>query len=184
MKTRMIGALVVAVAMAVLATGASAAKPKLWLTELMGFGRVGPGTGATVRFSLEGTCPFSQKATLASNGKPSDKLSPTPGEHLEECVGGKIAGGISGVAMAAAPGGLEAMTVKSKLEVFVAPWCIYGLPKTIALAPSNTTSAETTVTSALEAPASHGSCPASVTDHLEVSVIDPANGVPFYVEVE
>lgn len=184
MRTRTLGGLfVVLVVLGAFATGAAATKPTLWLNRITSE-RAAPGTAVSVIVGVENNCFLAQGASLASNGKASDKLSfAPPSEQGLECGGGeKLAGSVKGVAMT--PSGVDqaVITLKSKLHEAVAPWCVYALPTTIALQPEELTFAEATVSATLEAHVSHGACAPTHSVYVTVMVEDTENGYPFIAE--
>src|SRR4051794_2636542 len=184
MRTRTLGGLfVVLVVLGAFATGAAATKPRLWLKRITGE-RAAPGTAALFVVGIEQNCFLSQGgASLASNGKASDKLSfAPPSEQVEECGSEKLAGSVKGVAMT--PSGVDeaVITLKSKLHELVAPWCACALPKTITLLPEKLTFAEATVSAPLEAHVSHGPCTPTRAVYVAGQIEDTENAYPFIAE--
>ncbi|HEX3910453.1 MAG TPA: hypothetical protein VHW67_07115 [Solirubrobacteraceae bacterium] len=174
-------ATVVLLALGGLATGASAAKPVLWLKQFT-MERAAPGTPAYAAIDLGDGCSSSQGATLAGNGRPSDEVTVTPTTAIEECEGGKLASSISSVVLKAVGSEEVTITAKSVVHVLADPWCVYALPKTISLTASAVTAAEGTVTGALDKPASFGSCPSSRTMNVTVRVDEAFSAAPFFTE--
>jgi hypothetical protein len=159
MRSRVIaGCALLVLALATQAAGASAAKPVLWLKGGVPYERAEPGTAVTVSMEFEGGClDVLQKGTLATNGKPTDKLSLASSAEDLACSGSKIAGSISGFTLKPTEEG-AAMTVKSAIHVFFEPWCVYAVPKSITMPASPDTDAEVTVPAPLEKRASFGAC--------------------------
>jgi hypothetical protein len=183
MRSRVIaGCALVALALGAQVSGASAAKPVLWLKQFT-FERAAPGTPAQASIDLGEGCSSTQAATLASNGQPSDEVTVAPTSPIVECAGGKLASSISSVVLKAVGSGEVTMTAKNIIHVLVDPWCVYALPKTISLPASAVTVAEGTVTGALDKPASFGSCPSSRATHVAVRVDETFSSAPFLTEV-
>ncbi len=148
---------VVALALGAQAAVASAAKPVLWLKNFAAE-RVAPGTAVTAEMAFEEGClALDRQGTLATDGKPSDKLTLSSNTSDSACPGEKIAGSISGVTLKP-EGELAAITVKSAIHVFLEPWCVYAVPKTITMPASGNTASEVTVSAPLEKRASFGAC--------------------------
>ena len=181
MRSRAIaGCAVVALALGAQAAGASAAKPALWLKNFGGE-RAAPGTAVTASMQFEECPTVSQEAKLATNGKPSDKLTLAPNGTDAGCTGEKIAGSISSLMLKPEEGG-AAMTVKSTIHVFFEPWCVYAVPKKITMPASATTDSEVTVPAPLEKRASFGACAPIRALDLRVAVQEALNE-PLFAEV-
>ncbi|HEY2217264.1 MAG TPA: hypothetical protein VGH21_07190, partial [Solirubrobacteraceae bacterium] len=159
MRSRVIaGCAVVALALGVQAAAASAAKPVLWLKSDVALERAAPKTPVTASMAFESSClTANQKGTLATNGKPVDKLTLDPTASDNACAGEKIAGSMSSFTLKPEEEGV-AMTVKSSIHVFFEPWCVYAVPKKITMPTSTTTVSEVTVPAPLEQRASFGAC--------------------------
>jgi hypothetical protein len=185
MRSRVIaGCAVAALALGAQAAGASAAKPALWLKDSFAIGRVAPGAAATASMLFESAClNVSQGATLATNGKPTDKLTLAPSADYFACSGEKIAGSISGLTLTPAGEGQAAMTVKSAIHVFFEPWCVYAIPKVITMPATSYTVSTVTVTAPLEKRASFGACAPIRALGLEVVVDQNEFDAPFLFEV-
>lgn len=132
---------------------------------------------------FDGCVGVSHEGKLATNGKPSDKLTLDPNAKYSACAGAKIAGTISGLTLKPAEGQSAAITIKSAIHVLVEPWCVYAIPKTITMPPSSETITEVTVPAPLEKRASFGACAPIRTFELRVIVTEAAGGEPFFTEV-
>jgi hypothetical protein len=177
------GCAVAVLALGVQAAGAWAAKPVLWLTNYA-FERAAPGTAASALMQFENGCStVTQQAKLATNGKPSDKLTlQSNASYSAACSGEKIAGSISGLTLKPQENG-AAMTVKSTIHLFFEPWCVYAVPKTITMPAGGETYAEVTVSAPLEKRASFGACAPIRALPLTVVVNEAGINEPFFAEV-
>jgi hypothetical protein len=183
MRSRMLGSLVIAlVVLGVLATGASAAKPRLWLEESNSGAH--EATGAPVRISVAiDECRAEQPGVLASNGKPVDQVTATSSPTITCDSSEKLAGSIKSVAFAAA-GSEMAMTLNSVLHIQFEPWCTYALPHKIAFGSTvfSESLAEPEPTATLDKPASFASCAPTRTLHVLFEVEDDLDDAPFAAE--
>jgi hypothetical protein len=184
MRSRMLGALVVAlVVLGVLASAAAAAKPKLWLEESNSGAH--EATGAPVRISATiDECKAEQPGVLAGNGKPVDQVTATSSPTITCDSSEKLAGSIKSVAFAAT-GGEMAMTLKSVLHIQFEPWCTYALPRKIAFGSTvfSEALAEPEPTATLDKAASFASCAPTRRLHIHLEVEDDLDDAPFAAEV-
>jgi hypothetical protein len=155
------GCALLALALGAQAADASTAKPVLWLKGGIPLERAAPGTALTATMIFEGGClDIVQQATLATNGRPTDKLSLASTAEDLACSGSgaKIAGSITGFTLKPAEEGQAAMTVKSAIHVFFEPWCVYAVPKSITMPRQADTDSEVTVPAPLVKSASFAAC--------------------------
>jgi hypothetical protein len=185
MRSRVIaGCAVAALALGAQAAAASAAKPVLWLKSSSTFERAAPKTPVTASMAFESSCLTAvQKGTLATNGKPVDKLTLDPTASDSACPGEKIAGSMSSLTLKPEEEEEVAMTVKSAIHLFFEPWCVYAVPRKITMPVSVKTLSEVTVTAPLEKRASFGACAPIRALGLTVVVDEAALGEPFVAEV-
>jgi hypothetical protein len=159
MKSRSLGGLIVvllALGAFATATATAAAKPKLWLTNAGTHSHATVGEAARFQLSSE-NCVAREAASLASNGKPVDRIAGS-GALAPECYGGKMVGTIKSVAVAPATEGQMTMTVSDIVHVSVEPWCTYTFPHSIAFPEFIFTEMVSTITATLDKGASFGSC--------------------------
>jgi hypothetical protein len=162
-------------------TGAAAAKPKLWLIHGPANTHAAPGEAARIRVSAEG-CVGEQAASVASNGRPVDRIAGS-GALAAQCNPGfKQAGSIKSVAVAPSPEGV-AMTVTGLVHVGIEPWCTYTLPHNFTLPEAFSTDAHGVVSGTLQKAASFGACAPTLEVHIFVVVEQLAEEIPYRGEV-
>jgi hypothetical protein len=158
MRTRTFAAMAVALlAPGAVATGAAAAKPKLWLGD--GRTHVHAAQGEAARIGLEvEPCGASQTASILSNGKPVDQLGGAGGLTASCESGTKMAGTIKSVAVAPAGEDRVKMTATGIVHLGVEPWCTYTLPHKFSTEASVFAEAFGTATATLDKAASFAGC--------------------------
>jgi hypothetical protein len=168
-------------ALGVFVTGAAAAKPKLWLIQGFANTRAAPGEAARIQLFSEG-CVGQQTASVASNGKPVDRIAGS-GALTPECKPGfKQAGSIKSVAVAPSPEGV-AMTASGLVHVGLEPWCTYTLPRKFSLPEFVLTEATGVVSGTLDKAASFGACAPTREVHIRLIVEQLAEEFPYAGEV-
>lgn len=182
MRARLIAVgVALTVALGVGATGASA-KQVLWLRNFESE-HAAPGTAAFVTINLGNGCESFQNATLANNGQSTVSFNISPASPVEECESGKLAATVS--SYSAKPSGEDmTATAKGSIHVLTDPWCVYTLPKTIAMPHIAFTGAEVSLAGVLDKAATFGSCPSSRAFPAKVEVLEALSSLEFIAEIE
>ena len=190
MRSRMVGAVVAALAVGALVGAASAAaatvsKPKLWLRNPIGSHRATAGEEMSVELKVE-QCTLDQSAKLLANGMPVDHIVGSAAPTIACPAGYKLAGNSKEVNAAAAgtptfPA--AAMTFIGALHVMVEPWCVYALPSRLSLPLEPETASVATFTAPLDKAASFGSCAATRAVEVRLVVRVPLYLAPYEAEV-
>jgi hypothetical protein len=183
MKTWTLATVAVALlALGAVATGAAAAKPKLWL-EYASTGVHAPaGDAARIRFDLE-SCSASQSASLLSNGKAADHIGATGGLAASCGTGEKLAGAIKSIALAPIEGLRMTFTVTGVIHLGVEPWCTYTLPSKFAAEGAVFTEGSGTVTATLDKAASFAGCAPTRETSFSLVVEQISESFPYRVEI-
>lgn len=181
MRSRFLTAAVLAVAaLGAPAASASAAKV-LWLDHGPTGERAPAGTAVEAFLSIE-TCALDEAGKLATDGKPSDKVTLEAGSFTRPCETTKWASSVPSVTLKPAGEGAMTVSLKATIHVFVEPWCVYSLPKTIAFPPSSRSVGERGVEGTLDKAASFGTCPPTHTTGVYFA-LDDSTGEEFTAEV-
>jgi hypothetical protein len=183
MKTRTLGIVaVVLFALGAFATGATAAKPRLWLIDVGSHVRATTGEAARIQLTME-FCRGSQSASVISNGKPVDHIAGA-GSLASVCeTGAKEVGAIKSIAIAAAPENLMTMTVTGVVHLGIEPWCTYTLPHKITGAEFFFSEMFAAVTATLDKAASFGSCAPAREMSIGITVEQLSEQFPYAGEV-
>jgi hypothetical protein len=185
MKTGTLVVVAVALlALSAFATGAAAAKPRVWL-EYAGSGAHAPtGDAARIKLNLD-SCTASQSASLLSNGKAVDHIGATGGLAASCGTGEKLAGAIKSVAVAVASVEEDrfSMTVTGVIHLGVEPWCTYTLPSKFASEGAIFTETGGTVTATLDKGASFAACAPTREVGFNLVVEQVSESFPYLVQV-
>jgi hypothetical protein len=185
MRSRILGSCVVVVwALGALPAGAWAAKPKpkLWLTNGIAHARATPGEAARLYMAVE-ECNMQQSASLVDNGEPIDHFLGGSSPEVACPAAFKLAGNVTRVAVAPSTPPAFAMTVTSVMHVHVEPWCVYTLPSKFTLPARYATESGGAIKSALDKPASFGSCAATRQVYVGLAVVQVNSGSVYEGEI-
>jgi hypothetical protein len=182
MRTRMLSMVAVAMlALGAFASGAAAAKPKLWLESASSHAHAPTGDAARINFNLD-SCSTSESASLLSNGKAVDHIGGT-GALAASCgTGEKLAGAIKSIAVAPLGGAQISATVTGVIHLGVEPWCTYTLPSKFITEGVVFTETGGTVTAPLDKAASFGGCAPTREASFSLQVEQVSESFPYFVE--
>lgn len=79
--------------------------------------------------------------------------------------------------------GSAALTVKTAIHLFVEPWCVYTLPKTVTFPAQRESRGEADVTSKLDKSASFGTCSSTRSVPVVAALNEGQYALPFVAEV-
>jgi hypothetical protein len=169
-------------ALSAFATGAAAAKPKLWL-EYAGSGAHAPtGDAARINFNLD-SCSASESASLLSNGKASDHIGGTGGLAASCPTGEKLAGTIKSIAAAPLEESRFTLTVTGVIHLGVEPWCTYTVPSKLVSEGAFFTETAGTARATLDKAASFAGCAPTREASFSLTVEQVSEGFPYYAQV-
>ena len=128
-------------------------------------------------------CNTQETGWLVDNGKSADHFLGGPPSGAGCAAGFKLAGALTGVAVAPATPPTFAMTVTSVMHVQVEPWCVYTLAPKFSLPASSGTESEGSIKSVLDKPASFGSCASTRYLHVRLAVVQASFELPYQGEI-